>query len=145
MEGEELESLKTNIVEYLVKGTLLRDREKARKMRTQAAWQLVNYIDEVFPHPCLNASTKSRPTISLENFTNCYTSSLLHDLSPFGEWISQDLSLGPRDKESFFLVVVNYFMKQVELEPLTTITAQRMCINSFGRTSSLASRSYTLL
>ena len=38
MEGEELESLKTNIVEYLVKGTLLRDREKARKMRTQAAW-----------------------------------------------------------------------------------------------------------
>ena len=30
MEGEELESLKTNIVEYLVKGTLLRDREKDR-------------------------------------------------------------------------------------------------------------------
>lgn len=36
IEAEELESWKNKIVEYLLKGTLPIDREKARKLRTQA-------------------------------------------------------------------------------------------------------------
>jgi len=37
VEGEKPESKKNKIVEYLLKGTLLEDKEKAKKLRTQAA------------------------------------------------------------------------------------------------------------
>ncbi|RZB52171.1 hypothetical protein D0Y65_048565 [Glycine soja] len=37
VETQELESWKTTIVEYLLKGILLEEREKAKKWRTQAA------------------------------------------------------------------------------------------------------------